>query len=43
VLKTSSATFKAYIEARRNQLGMYVRPAGHVDVCNITLPLRLAH
>ncbi|HWY61733.1 MAG TPA: peptidylprolyl isomerase [Rhizomicrobium sp.] len=40
VLKTSSATFKAYVEARRNQIGMYVRPAGHMDVCNIPLPVR---
>lgn len=42
VLKTSSPTFKAWLDARRNQLGMYVRAAGHVDVCNISLPLRPA-
>ena len=40
VLKTFSATFKAYIEARRNQAGMFVHPAGHINVCNIQLPVR---
>jgi peptidylprolyl isomerase len=40
VLKTSSVTFKAYVEARRNQIGMLVHPAGHLDVCNIQLPVR---
>lgn len=43
VLKTSSATFKAYIEARRNQTGMFVHPAGHINVCNIQLPVRAVH
>ena len=41
-LKTDSPTFKAYIEARRNRSkGWFIRPAGHIDVCNIPLPIRL--
>lgn len=41
VLKTDSKSFAAYVEARRNRSGpFFVRPAGHVDVCNIPLPVR---
>ena len=41
LLKTSSATFAAYAEARRNRGGpFFIRPAGAIDVCNIPLPVR---
>jgi peptidylprolyl isomerase len=40
ILKTSSATFTAYVAARRNRSGWFVRSAGHIDVCNIPLPAR---
>jgi len=40
-LKTDSASFKALIEARRNRRdSWYLRPAGHVDLCNVPLPVR---
>jgi peptidylprolyl isomerase len=39
-LNTSSPTFRAYVEARRNRSGFFIRPAGRVDVCNVSLPVR---
>jgi peptidylprolyl isomerase len=40
-LKTGSATFAAYAEARRNRGGpFFIRPAGAIDVCNVPLPVR---
>ena len=40
-LKTDSKSFAAYAAARRNRGGpFFVRPAGHIDVCNIPLPVR---
>ena len=40
-LKTGSRTFAAYVEARRNRGGpFYVRPAGAIDICAITPPIR---
>jgi peptidylprolyl isomerase len=40
-LKTDSKSFTAYVAARRNRTGpFFVRPAGHVDVCNVLLPVR---
>jgi peptidylprolyl isomerase len=42
-LKTDSASFKAYVEARRNRHNdWFVRPAGAIDACNIPLPVRTA-
>jgi len=42
VLRTDTATFKAYVEARRNPpKGWYVQPAGHVDVCSVRVASRL--
>ena len=42
-LKTGSASFAAYAEARRNRGGpFFLRPAGAIDVCNIPLPIRPA-
>ena len=41
VLRTDSKTFAAATEARRNRRdGWYVRPAGHIDLCNVPLPVR---
>jgi peptidylprolyl isomerase len=43
VLKPDSASFRAYGEARRNRRdAWFARPAGHVDVCNIPVPVRAA-
>jgi peptidylprolyl isomerase len=40
-LRTDSATFSAVIEARRNRRdAWYLRPAGHIDLCNVPLPVR---
>ncbi len=41
VLDTASATFAAAVEARRNRVdGFYKVPAGHIDLCNIPVPVR---
>ena len=41
VLRTESATFRDLTEARRNRVDdFYRRPAGHVDLCNVTVPVR---
>ena len=41
VLRTDSKTFAAATEARRNRRdGWYVQPAGHIDLCNVPLPVR---
>ena len=41
LLRTDSKTFTAATEARRNRRdGWYVRPAGHIDLCNVPLPAR---
>lgn len=41
VLRTDSKTFADTVEARRNRVdGFYRRAAGHIDVCNIPLPVR---
>ncbi len=41
VLRTDTPLFARYVESRRNRRDTwYVRPAGHVDVCNITIPVR---
>ena len=41
VLRTDSKTFTAATEARRNRHDeWYVRPAGHIDLCNVPLPVR---
>jgi peptidylprolyl isomerase len=40
-LRTDSATFRELVEARRfRRDDWYKVPAGHVDVCNVTLPVR---
>ena len=41
LLRTDSKTFAAATEARRNRHDeWYVRPAGHIDLCNVPLPAR---
>ena len=42
-LRTDSATFKTLVEMRRfRRDDWYKEPAGHVDVCNVPLPVRPA-
>lgn len=41
VLRTDTKTFTDAIEARRNRVDdFYKRPAGHIDLCNIPVPVR---
>lgn len=41
VLRTVSKTFADVVESRRNRRdGWYLRPAGHIDLCNVPLPVR---
>ncbi len=41
VLRTDTPLFDAVVESRRNRRdGWYLRPAGHIDLCNITVPTR---
>ena len=43
LLRTDSPAFADATEARRNRRdGWYVQPAGHIDVCNVPLPVRTA-
>jgi peptidylprolyl isomerase len=43
VLKTDSSTFRVVIEQRRNRHDEWYKvPQGHVDVCNIPIPVRPA-
>jgi peptidylprolyl isomerase len=43
LLRTDSATFAAVTEARRNRRDdWYKASAGHIDLCNIPLPVREA-
>ena len=40
-LRTDTQTFSDYIEARRNRHEEWFKvPAGHVDVCNVPIPVR---
>jgi peptidylprolyl isomerase len=42
-LRADSASFRSYVDARRNRRdAWFARPAGHIDVCNIPLPVRAA-
>ena len=42
VLRTDSKSFADAVEARRNRVdGFYKRAAGHIDLCNIPLPVRV--
>lgn len=41
VLRTDTALFDAVVESRRNRRDdWYKRPAGHIDLCNISIPTR---
>jgi peptidylprolyl isomerase len=41
VLRTDSQTFRDAAEARRNRIDdFYKRPAGHIDLCNVPIPVR---
>lgn len=43
LLRTGSDSFRELVEARRNRRdAFYKRPAGHIDLCNIPLPVRPA-
>lgn len=43
VLRTDTRTFDALVEARRNRSEAWFKvPAGHIEVCNVPLPVRAA-
>ena len=43
VMRTDTPLFAELVEARRNRRDdFYKRPAGHIDVCNVPLPVRTA-
>lgn len=43
VLRTDTPTFAALVESRRNRRDdWYKEPAGHIDLCNVPLPVRAA-
>ncbi|MFC5576574.1 peptidylprolyl isomerase [Lysobacter niabensis] len=43
LLRTDSPSFTQIVEARRNRRDeWYKRPAGHIDLCNVPLPVRPA-
>ena len=43
LLRTDTQTFRDMVEARRNRRDdFYKRPAGHIDLCNVPLPVRVA-
>lgn len=42
VFRTDTATFDALVESRRNRKDdFYHTPAGHIDLCNIPIPVRV--
>ena len=41
VLRDDRPIFAKFVESRRNRRDeWYVKPAGHIDVCNIAIPVR---
>jgi len=41
VMRTDSQSFRDSVEARRNRIDdFYRRPAGHIDLCNVPVPVR---
>jgi peptidylprolyl isomerase len=41
VLRTDTKTFRDATEARRNRVDeFYKRPAGHIDLCNVPIPVK---
>ena len=42
VFRTDTPAFQALVESRRNRRdSWYVQPAGHIDLCNVPLPVRV--
>lgn len=42
-LRTDTATWTAYVDARRNRREeWFAEPTGHIEVCNVPLPIRIA-
>lgn len=42
VLRTDTPTWTAWVESRRNRReAFFVEPAGHVDLCNVPMPVRV--
>ena len=42
VMRTDTPAFAALIEARRNRPEEFFKvPAGHIDLCNVPIPVRL--
>jgi peptidylprolyl isomerase len=42
LLRTDTATFAAWVESRRNRReAWFLDPVGHVELCNVPLPVRL--
>lgn len=43
VMRTDTQSFRDATEARRNRVDdFYHRPAGHIDLCNVVVPVRMA-
>lgn len=43
-LRTDSATFRSVIESRRfRREDFFVNPTGHINVCNVNVPVRAVH
>ncbi|MEY2883542.1 MAG: hypothetical protein RL490_1266 [Pseudomonadota bacterium] len=40
VMDTTSKAFAAYLAARTNRTGFFIRPAGATDLCNVQVPVR---
>ena len=41
VMRDDREVFARFVEARRNRRDdWYIHPAGHIDVCNINVPVR---
>ena len=41
ILRTDTPTFQALVESRRNRREeWFIRPAGHIELCNVPLPVR---
>jgi len=41
ILRTDTPLFDAFVESRRNRRDAWTaRPAGHVDICNLEIPIR---
>ena len=41
LLRTDTPTWQAYVESRRDRHeGFFVEPTGHVDLCNVPLPVK---